>query len=204
VTAGVRNAPLELGDIADVRTYEREREDFRARIIALKRRRRVPVGSFVSLVFGNSETIRFQVQEMVRAERLQTDAAVQFELDTYNALIPEPGHLCATMFIELVSRAEMEEWLPRLVGIERSVELRLGVGDHSERVRGEVDERHGDQLTRTELTAAVHYVRFSLTPAQIEMFGAVPISLAISHSGYRELTGLGPATMASLLEDLLG
>ena len=134
MTAAVRNAPLELADIADVRAYEREREDFRARIIALKRRRRVPVGPVVSLVFENRETIRFQVQEMARVEGLQTDAAVQSELDTYNTLIPEPGHLSATMFIELVSWAEMEKWLPPLVGIERSVELRLGEGDSTDRV----------------------------------------------------------------------
>src|SRR5690606_28224213 len=113
-------------DIADFRAYERERNDFRAHIIDLKRRRRVPVGPFVTFVFENRDTIRFQIQEMARVERLYSDEQIETELRIYNPLIPEPGQLCATMFLELTSDAELREWLPKLVGIERSVALCIG------------------------------------------------------------------------------
>ena len=84
---------LTLDDIADLPTYEREREAFRDHVIALKRRRRVAVGPLVTLLFENRDTIRFQIQEMARVERLATDAAIESELDAYNPLIPEPGGL---------------------------------------------------------------------------------------------------------------
>ena len=113
---------LTLGDIADARAYERERDAFRQRVIELKRRRRVHVGTLVTFVFENRDTIRFQIQEMARAEKILSDEAIQHEIDTYNALIPDPGQLSATVFLELRSKMELLEWLPKLVGIERSVE----------------------------------------------------------------------------------
>lgn len=198
----MHNAPLTLDDIADARAYEREREAFRRHIIGIKQLRRVSVGPVVTLVFENRETIRFQIQEMARAERLRTDAAIQQQLDTYNTLIPMPGHLSATLFIELRTREEMEQWLPKLVGIERSVELLLG--DAAEPVRNEVEEEHAAQLTREDVTAAVHYVRFQLTPEQIDRFGRGPVVLAVNHPAYAEGARLSDETRASLVEDLLG
>ncbi len=120
---------LTLDDISDLRAYEREREAFRAHVIALKKRRRVSVGPFVTVVFENRDTIRFQIQEMARVEKLISDEAIEGELRAYNPLIPEPGELACTLFIELTSEVALREWLPRLVGIERSVELRIGTGD---------------------------------------------------------------------------
>jgi hypothetical protein len=196
------NGPLRLDDIADVRAYEREREAFRQRIVALKKLRRVSVGPVVSLVFENRDTIRFQIQEMARAERLSSDEAIQQELDTYNVLIPAPGQLSATLFIELRSREEMEEWLPRLVGIERSVELI--VGPESRVVRSVVEEEHAAQLTREDVTAAVHYVRFELNPEEVAAFAAGPVVLAVNHPQYAEGIHLTDETRASLTEDLLG
>jgi hypothetical protein len=81
---------LLLEDIEDLRTYERGRDSYRRRIIELKRRRRVGVGPFVTFVFENRETVRFQIQEMARAERMMSDEQVQGELDIYNALLPSP------------------------------------------------------------------------------------------------------------------
>ena len=83
---------LTLDDIADLRAYERERAEFRAHIIGLKKVRRVSVGPHVTLVFENRETIRFQIQEMARAEKILSDEGIQVELDIYNDVIPEPGH----------------------------------------------------------------------------------------------------------------
>src|SRR3954463_7510887 len=119
---------LTLDDIADLREYERERDSFRERVIALKKRRRIALGPVVTLVFENRDTIRFQIQEMARAERMLTDEAIQTELDIYNPLVPEPGQLAMTLFIELTDKDGLMNWLPKLVGIERSLELRLADG----------------------------------------------------------------------------
>src|SRR5215207_6181907 len=117
---------LTLDDIADFRAYERERDEFRQKIIDLKRKRRVALGPFVTLLFENRDTIRFQIQEMARAERLFSDEQIETELAIYNPLVPGPGELAATLFIELTSKDQLMEWLPKLVGIERSIELVAG------------------------------------------------------------------------------
>src|SRR5205809_1861661 len=168
---------LTLDDIADLREYEGERKTFRAHVIALKKRRRVGVGPFVTLLFESRDTIRFQIQEMARAERMLSDEAIQTELDIYNPLIPETGRLSATLFIELTSKAELEEWLPKLVGVERSVVLRIG----DDVVRARPEDAHEEQLTREDVTASVHYIWFDLTPAQVAAMGARPVSIGIVH-----------------------
>ncbi|MEY2570078.1 MAG: hypothetical protein QOE63_428, partial [Acidimicrobiaceae bacterium] len=120
---------LRIDDILDLRAYERERDEFRRRVIAVKKRRRIGVGPIVTFLFENRDTIRFQVQEMARAEKIITDEGIQTELDVYNPLIPEPGNLAATMFIELTNTGDLERWLPALVGIERAVRLRIGADE---------------------------------------------------------------------------
>lgn len=192
---------LTLDDISDLRAYERERDDFRREVIALKRRRRVPLGDFVTLLFENRQTVRFQIQEMARAEKLITDEAIETELRVYNPLIPDPGQLCATLFIELTSKDALMEWLPKLVGIEGAVALRLADG---ELVRAVVDEDHGKQLTRDEITASVHYVRWDLTPDQVERFTAGPVALVADHPDYTVETPLADDTTAELTADLRG
>lgn len=191
---------LTLADIADVRAYERERDQFRPRIIELKRRRRVHVGTIVALVFENRETMRFQVQEMARVEKLMTDAEIQVELDAYNPMVPEPGQLCATVFLELTSDAQLREWLPKLVGIERSLLLVLPDGD---RIRAVVDEQHDAGLTREHVTAAVHYVRFELDADQVAVFGSGEVRLEVDHPHYLESVIVSPTLATELLGDLL-
>lgn len=195
-------AKLTLDDIVDLRAYERERDEFRARVIALKKRRRIPVGPVVTFVFENADTIRFQIQEMARVEKTITDEGIETELRIYNPLVPEPGHLAATLFIELTSDEQLREWLPKLVGIERAVELRLGEGDDLVVVANTVDADHEKQLTREETTASVHYIHFALTPEQIDRFEAGPVALAVRHPAYDHQTVLGPETVAELLRDL--
>jgi hypothetical protein len=193
---------LTLDDIADLRAYEREREAFRAHIIALKKRRRVHVGPVVTLVFENRDTIRFQIQEMARVEKLISDEAIEGELRAYNPLIPEPGSLSATLFIELTSEPALREWLPRLVGIEQSVELRIGAEDDAMVVRCTPDADHEKQLTRDEITASVHYIHWDLTPEQVEAFATAPVRVAVRHPEYDHETALSAEAHAELLADL--
>jgi hypothetical protein len=193
---------LTLDDIADLREYERERDEFRTHVIGLKKKRRVGVGPFMTAVFENRDTIRFQIQEMARVERLATDAAIEAELRTYNPLVPEPGELAATLFIELTSELALRDWLPRLVGIEQSLALRVGAGDDGYLIRAIPEEAHASQLTREEVTASVHYVRFRLTPEQVDAVEAGPVELVIDHQQYEHATPLGEGTVAELLADL--
>jgi len=190
---------LTIDDIADLREYEREREEFRAHVIALKKKRRIGVGPFVTLVFENRDTIRFQIQEMARAERMLSDDAIQTELDIYNPLIPSPGRLCATLFVELTSKDELMEWLPKLVGIERAVQLRIG----DDVVPSTPETAHEEQLTREDVTASVHYVWFDLSADQVAALAAgdVDVALEIDHPAYSHATLLGADTVAELAGD---
>jgi hypothetical protein len=188
---------LSLDDIADLREYEREREAFRSHVIALKKKRRIGIGPFVTLLFENRDTIRFQIQEMARAERMLSDDAIQTELDIYNPLIPGPGRLSATLFIELTSKAELEEWLPKLVGVERSVRLHIG----DDVVVAAPESAHEEQLTRDDVTASVHYVWFDLTPAQVQALTSAPVTLAVEHPEYQHATTLLEDTVRELAAD---
>jgi hypothetical protein len=206
---------LTLDDITDLRAYERDRDAYRQKVIELKRNRRVAVGPIVSLVFENRETMRSQVQEMARAEGMVTDEQIQKELDVYNALIPEPGELSATLFIELTAEEALRNWLPRLVGIEHSVILRLPGEDpgretvgavdglaESEVVRAVPDSAHEEALTRPEITASVHYIRFALDAAQVGRFALGPVAVAVDHPEYRAESVLSEEVRAELLTDL--
>ncbi len=202
-SASAWRGPLALSDILDTRAYERERAALRSEVTALKRLRRVAVGPLVTVVFENRTTMRFQVQEMARAERMSSDAQIQAELDVYNPLIPGPGELSLTMFIELTSEGELREWLPKLVGVERAVELRLGdaAGRAAETVPAVVDTHHEAQLTREEVTASVHYVRFALDARQQARFVDGPAFLALDHPAYRHEAALSEATRRSIASD---
>jgi len=190
---------LTLTDILDHRAYERVRDDMRAKVIEAKRRRRLHLGTIVTVSFENRLTMQSQIQEMLRVERVVTDEGVMEELKAFNPMIPEPGQLCATLFIELTSDDQMREWLPKLVDIEKSIVLRLADGTE---VRGKVDEQHAEGLTRDTVTAAVHYLRFEFTPEQVETFAKGGVQLRCDHSNYLEAIELPEFTVAELLTDL--
>ncbi len=192
---------LNLADISDLRAYEREREDFRREVIALKKLRRLAVGPVVTVVFENRTTMRFQIQEMARAEKIMSDAALEEELRAYNPLIPEPGELSLTVFLELTSQEQLHDWLPKLVGIERSFVLRIGEGPDRIELACEVDADHASQLTRDEITASVHYVRFRLSLSERQRFASEPVVLATNHPAYQHECQLSPATKQSLIAD---
>jgi hypothetical protein len=188
---------LQLSDIKDTMAYENERDEFRRHIIELKKRRRVPLGTIMTIVFENRDTMRFQVQEMARVERMSTDAQVEHEIETYNALIPEPGELSATLLIELQSEEQLREWLPKLVGIHEHVAIALPDGSE---VRGVAED--ADRLTRDDTTPAVHFLKFTFTPEQVDAFARGPVRIVVDHPAYREGVELTVAQREELLEDL--
>jgi phage baseplate assembly protein W len=192
---------LTLDDILDARAYERARDDFRARVMARKRLRRVGLGEIMTVVFESVDTVRFQVQEMARVEKILTDEGIQAELDVYNQLLPAPGELSATLFIELTSDAALRHWLPRLVGVERAIAVELADGSA---VVSVPEDRHAEALTRETVTPAVHYVRFRFPAAEVAAFAAGPVALAVTHPAYEARTELSAVTQEELLADLEG
>jgi hypothetical protein len=192
---------LTLDDVLDLRAYERVRDDYRARVIALKRNRRVGLGPIMTLVFECLDTVRFQVQEMARAEKIISDEAMQVELDIYNRLLPGDRELSATLFIELTSDDALRDWLPRLVGIERQI----GLWVDGDVVLSSPEAQHAAALTREAVTPAVHYLRFGFTEDQVAAFeDAAEVALLSSHPAYDARTILPPTVREELLGDLLG
>jgi hypothetical protein len=196
--------PLGVGDILDLRAYERVRDDYRRQIIEMKRRRRIALGPILTVVFECADTVRFQVQEMARAERIATDEGIQQELDVYNRLLPGVGELSATLFVELTSEDDLRHWLPRLVGIERALAFELG--DPVAFVVPSVPEAaHAETLTRETVTAAVHYVRFAFPPdARERVADGGAAALAVRHPEYEARAALAPEVRAELAGDLEG
>lgn len=187
---------LTVEEILDLRAYERIRAERRAEIIELKKTRRVHVGEFVTLVFENVDTMRFQVQEMARAEKMLRDEQIAHEVATYNDLIPDDSQLSCTLFIELDDAAKLREWLPRLVGIESVVEFVLADGDA---IRGY--DPDPARLTRPDDTAAVHFVKFDFTDEQRAGFVAGPVCLRVDHSQYLASVELSASQHRALVAD---
>jgi predicted XRE-type DNA-binding protein len=190
---------LTMSDIMDHREYERIREGRQKEVFEIKRRRRIALGTMITVMFENRQTMQAQIQEMLRVEKVLTDEGVLEELKAYNPLIPEKGQLSATLFIELTTGAQVREWLPKLVGIERSIAIKLANGDV---VKAIVDEGHAEQLTRENVTAAVHYIRFEFSPEQIEEFAKGEVQVISVLSNYIESTELAQYTVDELLIDL--
>jgi hypothetical protein len=190
---------LTVDDIVDHRAYERERDDFRATIIAMKKRRRIALGDFVTIVFENTDTMRFQVQEMARAERMLTDDAIAGEIATYNDLIPDPGELSGTLFIELTDDDALREWLPKLRDIEFAVRFELGPRDAASKVVG--IPRDEERLTRDDITSTVHYLRFPFDGSQREQLANGPARIVVDHPEYKVWVELNDAQRAELAGD---
>jgi hypothetical protein len=165
-------------DIKDLRAYEREREAFLAEIISMKKRRRIKLGDIMSIVFENAATMRFQVQEMARAEKMLREEQIAHELDTYNRLLPGTGELSGTLFLEIDDDEALRYWLPRLVGIEQYVHFVVGGEVASAR------EEDVERLTREDITSTVHYLKFSFTPEQQRAFADGPVRIVVDHPEY--------------------
>ena len=122
--------PIGPAEILNLYDYERVRHARREAVIVLKADRRVGVGRYLSFVFENRETVWFQIQEMIRAERIVDEDKIADELAVYNTLLPRPGELAATMFIEIGDAAQIKPVLDTLLGIDTGGHVRLQVGDH--------------------------------------------------------------------------
>ncbi len=192
------NATITKADILDLVEYERKRSQIRESAMAARRLRRVPVGSMVSVSFENVQTVKYQIQEMIRAERLVDDKEIQAEIDVYSDLLPEADSLAATMFIEIDDPILLREWLPRLVGLEQAVSLDLGAAGRC-RAAGE------EGRSKENITATVHYLRFPFGKAQIDaMRSGEQCMLRTDHDNYTHVTAVSDECVKALIADLDG
>jgi hypothetical protein len=183
--------------------YAKERKDFRARVIAHKRQRTLHLGPHLTLLFEDELTIRYQIQEILRVEKIFEEEAIQEELDAYNPLVPDGHNWKATLLIEYEDVEERKKALSALKGIEDRVWVQVGASvDTSARVYAIADEdldRENEQKT-----SAVHFVRFELGPALIDdLRREARLVIGVDHPAYTfTLTTVADATREALLADL--
>jgi hypothetical protein len=179
--------------------YARDRNDFRARVIAHKKHRSLALGEHVMLLFEDELTMRYQVQEMLHAERIFEEEAIQDEIDAYNPLIPDGRNFKATMQIEYEDVNERASALARLKGIEDRTWIRVEGCAPVYAVADEDLERETD-----EKTSAVHFLRFELTPEMIESLKyGVGLAAGIDHPHYAATVDpVPPEVRAAPVKDL--
>ncbi len=191
--------PIQFGDLKDLTAYERVRSDMRRALIDLRAARRVQAGPKISIAFENRETVLYQIQEMIRAERMVEPEAIAHELETYNELLPRGVGLAGTLFIELTDAARIREDLETFVGLDREGHLWFDFGEAGRSVA-----RFAEGQSDESRISSVHYVQFPLTPGQAAVFrdAARPVALVVEHPGYSANTPVDGAVRKALMEDI--
>ena len=184
--------------LLSLEAYARERTAFRAKVMEHKKVRTLHIGGHVALQFEDELLIRYQIQEMLRIERIFEDAGIQGELDAYNPLLPDGGNWKATMFIEYPDVEERRRMLERLKGIERRTWVQVEGGERIYAIADEDLERETE-----EKTAAVHFVRFEVPPGSREALRrGARLTIGVDHPEYRVSVEPSPQQRAALLADL--
>jgi uncharacterized protein DUF3501 len=184
-----------LDDILGFTAYEKVREEFRREIIERKKLRRVSVGQNISLLFENRDTVIFQIQEMLRAERITDLDKIREEIAVYNELIPNPGELSATLFIEIEDQTHLRDELLQFLGIDDAVMFKVG--------ELQIPGRFEEGRSKEDKISAVQYVRFPFSAAARQAFIAgAPAKIVIDHANYRASNVLSAAVQGSLAQDL--
>ncbi|HBP87672.1 MAG TPA: DUF3501 family protein [Nitrospirales bacterium] len=168
-------------DLLSAAQYEQDRPTIRQHIIALKKRRRISVGALMTLVFENRETLLFQIQEMIRTERIFDPVKIQEECDVYNAMLPGRDELSATLFIEITDSEKIQSLLDSFQNIDQGDTVALKIGDTSIFANFEAGHSKEDKIS------AVHFVRFSTTPTFRDLLVQmeIPAFLRVLHPQYR-------------------
>jgi hypothetical protein len=179
--------------------YSEKRDEFRQAVMAHKRDRRLELGTNATLYFEDSMTMQYQVQEMLRIERIFEAEGIQEELDAYNPLIPDGSNWKATFMVEFPDVEERKAMLARLVGIEDKVWLQVGDGERIAPIADEDLERADD-----DKTSAVHFLRFELSAGDVQALkDGAPLAAGIDHEVYRvEIRPVAENVRAALLKDL--
>ena len=189
---------IDRDSLLSLEAYAKQRSAFRAKVMEHKKRRTVHIGEHVTLQFEDALLIRYQIQEMLRIERIFEEAGIQGELDAYNPLIPDGGNWKATMLVEYPDADERRRMLARLKGVERRVWVQVAGEARVYAIADEDLERENE-----EKTSSVHFLRFELDAA---MRGALrrgaALSMGVDHPAYDASLQVAPEIRASLAGDL--
>ena len=189
--------PISIADLQNLHEYELGRLEFRQRVIDLKKRRRVALGPLMTLVFENRDTVRFQIQEMIRVERIVRPDKIEEEIAVYNELLPGPGEVAGTLFIEVTDPAAVQPTLDGFIGLDEPGRLALTVGERA------FPALFAPGQSREDRISAVHYIRFALgADGRRALQDGARAVLAVDHGGYAAQTVLSPETIEELLCDL--
>jgi len=186
-------------DLYSLEEYARIRPEFRARVMAHKQHRRVPIGEHATLYFEDALTMQYQVQEMLRIERIFEADGIQDELDVYNPLIPDGNNWKATFMVEYEDEAERKQALARLIGIERGLWVQVDGFDQVYPIANEDLDRETE-----DKTSSVHFVRFELSPEMVTSAkNGSRVSMGIEHTAYNHsITDIPSEIKHSLIADL--
>lgn len=202
MTAAVARMPQITADsLMTLEAYAKARQAFRAKVIAHKKQRTVHLGDHVTLIFEDELTIRYQVQEMLRVERIFEEEGIRDELASYNPLVPDGSNWKATLLIEYPDVDERRAMLARLKGIEDRVWVQVAGCEREYAIADEDLEREN-----AEKTSAVHFLRFELAPPMISALAdSAALAIGVDHPVYTAaVESVSPAVRASLIEDLRG
>jgi hypothetical protein len=189
--------PLRRSDLMGLELYARQRNEFRSEVIAHKKYRRVGIGSYLFLYFEDRLTVQYQIQEMLRIERIFEADSIEEELETYNPLIPDGHNLKATAMLEYQDVEERKSQLARLRGIEDLVWIQVDGFEPVCSISNEDLERSNDKKT-----SAVHFMRFELEPDMIASLQAgAALRMGSSHEHYSHSTEVDTNTREALLLD---
>ena len=185
-------------DLLSHAEYEKERTSFRERIIALKKRRRVAIGNLITLVFENRDTVQFQIQEMIRTERIFDPEKIQDEIDVYNKLLPGQDQLSATLFIEITDSDQIKERLDLFQKIDRPGTLAIQLA--STQIFADFEGGH----SKEDKISAVHFVTFQLATEFQAKLGNIqnPVSLLMNHPHYQAETQVSDEMRREWMADL--
>jgi len=189
---------IDRSSLLPLEAYARQRDEFRTKVIAHKKRRTVHLGGHVTLQFEDELTIRYQVQEMLRIERIFEEEGIQGELEAYNPLVPDGHNWKATMLIEYPDADERRRELARLKGLERNVWVQVEGCARVAAIADEDLEREND-----EKTSSVHFLRFELDAAmRARVAQGAPVSVGVEHPAYRAAVTVPSDVRTALAADL--
>lgn len=185
-------------DLLPLEQYSKQRDEFRAKVISHKQHRKVFLGEHITLYFEDRLTMQYQIQEMLRVERIFEEDGIREELNAYNPLIPDGTNLKATMMVEYENVDERRDALAQLVGVENKVWLRVSGHDKVYAIADEDLER-----STGEKTSSVHFLRFEFSPAMISALkSGANLGAGVDHTAYQGAVDVLPAaTRASLAAD---
>ena len=186
-----------IDDLLNIIEYEKVRDEYRRDILDYKKVRRSSLGPHITITFENVKTMKFQIQEMMRAERMVHDEQIQEEIDIYNSLLPKPNHLSATLFIEVTEESQIRPVLDQFIGLTYGNTVYIEAGGQRAYAEFEQGREEEDRIS------SVHYVQF---PFSNEMRSAFLTEdqaiLGIEYKDYTYRVELSKTTLNSLREDL--